>query len=47
MCPFCLSTIVWLAAGGSAAGAAALVAGWRSKGKDDGDDPDDTSNREP
>jgi hypothetical protein len=48
MCPFCLSALAWLALGGSSAvGAGALLAGWRWKGKDDGDDDGNASNREP
>src|SRR5205814_1458696 len=41
MCPLCLSTLAWLAAGGgSAATAGAWLGGWRWKGDDDGDDDD-------
>ena len=44
MCPICLSTMAWLAlGGGSAASTAVLLAGWRRKGRDDGDDCNDTS----
>ena len=46
MCPICLSTTAWLAfGGGSAAGLGALLVGRRRKGKEDGDDHDDTSDR--
>jgi hypothetical protein len=47
MCPICLSTFAWFAlGGGSAAGAATLLVGWRRKGKDDGDDYNDPSDRD-
>lgn len=37
MCPLCLSTFVWLAlGGGTAASAAALLAGFHKKGTNDG-----------
>jgi mevalonate pyrophosphate decarboxylase len=40
MCPFCLSTVAWLALGGgsSAAGLAALFTAIKLKGNDHGDD---------
>jgi len=48
MCPLCLSTIAWLGmGGGSAASLAALAAVIRRKGKDDGNDHDNASRREP
>jgi hypothetical protein len=44
MCPLCLSTLAWLALGGSSAvSAAVLLAGWNLKGKNDGDADDDAS----
>jgi hypothetical protein len=47
MCPICLSTAAWLAiGGGSAASLGALLVGWRRKGNDDGDDRNDTPNRD-
>ena len=45
MCPLCLSTLAWLAGGGSAV-SAVLWAGWRLKGKDDDNDDDETSDRD-
>ena len=48
MCPLCLSAAAWFGfGGGSVASLAALVAVIRKKGKDDGDDCNDTSRREP
>jgi hypothetical protein len=48
MCPLCLSAAAWLGlGGGSAASLAALVAAIRKKGKDNGDDHDGASGREP
>jgi hypothetical protein len=46
MCPLCLSTLAWLAGGGSAVSAGMLWAGWRLKGKDDDNDDDETSDRD-
>jgi hypothetical protein len=43
MCPFCLSTLAWLAVGGSAAATGTLLAAWHKKGKDDGDERYDSS----
>ena len=46
MCPLCLSAAAWLSVGGgSAASLAALFAIIRKKGKDDGDDCNDTPDR--
>ena len=46
MCPLCLSTAVWLAiGGGSAASLGALLASLRWEGNDDGDDRNDTPDR--
>jgi hypothetical protein len=48
MCPLCLSAAAWLTlGGGSAASLAALVAMIRRKGEDNGDDCNDSSDREP
>jgi len=46
MCPLCLSTAIWLAiGGGTAASLGTLIASWRTEGNDDGDDCDDTPDR--
>jgi hypothetical protein len=46
MCPLCLSTLAWLAAGTvSAGGIGTLLVRRRQKGSNDGDD--DTPDREP
>jgi hypothetical protein len=47
MCPLCLSTIAWLAFGGSStASLAALLIGVNRKGNDHGDDHGDASDRD-
>jgi hypothetical protein len=44
MCPLCLSTLAWLALGGSSAvSAAVLLAGLNLKGRNDGDADNDAS----
>jgi hypothetical protein len=45
MCPLCASTLVWLAFGGGSASTLALLIGFKSKGKCDGDDDSDASDR--
>ena len=46
MCPLCLSTAAWLAVGGgSTMSLAALLAGLRRKGNENGDDRNDTPDR--
>ena len=48
MCPLCVSTLAWIAVGGSSAGGlGALLIRQRKKGHDDGNDHDDASRREP
>jgi hypothetical protein len=43
MCPLCLSTAAWLAlGGGSAVSLGALLGAFRMKGRNDGDDRNDT-----
>jgi hypothetical protein len=47
MCPLCLSTMAWLALGGGTGGSlAALLIGLNLKGRDDGDDGNDASDRD-
>jgi hypothetical protein len=47
MCPLCLSTMAWLAiGGGSATSLAALLTPLHWKGRDDGDDHEDASDRD-
>jgi len=48
MCPICIGTAGWLAAGTvSAGGLGALVKRRQRKGRDDGDQNGDSSGREP
>jgi hypothetical protein len=47
MCPLCLSTVAWLALGGGTASTlAAVLIGLNLKGRDDGDDGNDASDRD-
>jgi hypothetical protein len=48
VCPLCIGTVGWLAAGiVSAGGFGALPKRRQRKGRDDGNDHDDTSGRKP
>jgi hypothetical protein len=47
MCPLCLSTVAWLAIGnGSSVGLAALLVGSNRKGNRNGDDRDESPDRD-